>query len=179
MAEPTGGSGRPPACTWSPWARAENRGRSGSSSLADPRNLSPDGHLRPRGGGRWPYARIMERRRILFGLGIAMGIAALAGFTGRAAQADPSTDLEGRWRVEKKDAIVLVEQRDGGIAGKVVWAKDRDGIKGDERLDTKNPRPELRSRKVLGLDILTGLPAAPDGEGWYRGGRIYNPKTGK
>jgi len=108
-----------------------------------------------------------------------MGIAALAGFTGRAAQADPSTDLEGRWRVEKKDAIVLVEQRDGGIAGKVVWAKDRDGIKGDERLDTKNPRPELRSRKVLGLDILTGLPAAPDGEGWYRGGRIYNPKTGK
>lgn len=90
-----------------------------------------------------------------------------------------SSGMAGRWLVEKKDAIVLVEAKGGQISGRVVWARDRDGIKGDERLDTKNPKPGLRARKVLGLEILSGLSLTPDGNGWYRGGRIYNPKTGK
>ena len=94
------------------------------------------------------------------------------------SQAAEGLDIAGRWLVEKKDAIVLIEPQGDGIVGHIVWAKDRDGIKGDERLDFKNPRPELRSRKVLGLDILTGLKATPK-DGWYVRGRIYNPKTGK
>ena len=96
-----------------------------------------------------------------------------------AVDAPGERAITGRWLVEKKDAIVVIEPRGDGLAGRVDWAKDRDGIKGDERLDAKNPDPALRARKVLGLDILSGLPAAPDAEGWHRHGRIYNPKTGK
>ncbi len=85
----------------------------------------------------------------------------------------------GRWMVEKKDAIVEIEVRGDEYVGTIVWAKDRDGIRGDERLDVKNPEPELRDRKVLGSDILTGLPTTPADDGWYGKGRVYNPKTGK
>lgn len=91
---------------------------------------------------------------------------------------EEQTEILGRWMVEKKDAIVEIEDRGGKLAGKIVWAKDRDGIKGDERLDAKNPEPDLRSRKVLGSDILTGVPTTPK-DGWFGRGRIYNPKTGK
>jgi uncharacterized protein (DUF2147 family) len=112
-----------------------------------------------------------------------VGILVCAVVSGLLAFSGPghaqSHELSGRWLVEKKDAIILVEPQGDGIVGRIVWAKDRDGIKGDERLDTKNPRPDLRSRKVLGLDVLTGIPATPQKDGWYGRGRIYNPKTGK
>jgi uncharacterized protein (DUF2147 family) len=87
--------------------------------------------------------------------------------------------VEGKWLVEKRDAIVLIEPKGDGLVGRLVWVKDRDGIEGTERLDMKNPQPDLRSQHVLGLVILTGLPLAPDESGAYRGGRIYNPKTGR
>ena len=105
-------------------------------------------------------------------------IGALAGLAG-APPAHASPGIAGRWRVEKKDAIILIEPKGGHLAGHVVWAKDRDGIRGEERLDFKNPRPELRARKVLGLEVLSALPLEPDDEGWHGRGRIYNPKTGK
>ena len=111
-------------------------------------------------------------------IAVALALAAFLAGQGPAG-ASPGGDITGRWLVEKKDAIIVIEPRGSGLAGRVDWAKDRDGIQGHERLDTKNPSPELRTRKVLGLDILTALPAAPDDEGWYRRGRIYNPKTGK
>ena len=121
----------------------------------------------------------MERARAR-GPGIATLILIAAGLAlAGMASPSPDADITGRWLVEKKDAIVLVEPRAASIVGRIVWAKDRDGIKGDERLDTRNPKPELRSRKVLGLDVLTGLSSTPGEGGWYRGGRIYNPKTGK
>ena len=95
-----------------------------------------------------------------------------------AARASDAADITGRWMVEKQDAIIAVEQQGDRLVGTIVWAKDRDGIPGDERLDAKNPRPELRSRKVLGSAVLTGVPAA-EHDGWHGPGRIYNPKTGK
>ena len=120
----------------------------------------------------------MERKR-----GRRLAIATLAvllvGLAVAGGAWSSESEVTGRWLVEKKDAIVLVEGEGASLVGRVVWAKDRDGVKGDERLDTKNPRPGLRSRKVLGLEILTGLPTRHDEGGWYRGGRIYNPKTGK
>ena len=109
-----------------------------------------------------------------------MGVAfAVVVATAAVASAAEGPEIAGRWLVEKRDAIILVEPRGHEIVGRIVWAKDRDGIKGDERLDMKNPKAELRSRKVLGMDILTGLPLQRQADGWYGRGRIYNPKTGK
>lgn len=130
------------------------------------------------------YARSMNetlRKPRVFERWILAGVVLAIGATVPVPEVRAKTpgDIAGRWMVEKKDAIVVIEPRGEGLAGRVDWAKDRDGIKGEDRLDAKNPDPGKRSRKVLGLDILTGLPAAPDAEGWHRHGRIYNPKTGK
>ena len=95
------------------------------------------------------------------------------------AHGEEPSRVEGRWLVEKRDAIVLIEPKGNELVGRLVWVKDRDGVEGAERLDMKNPQPDLRSRHVLGLVILTGLPLAPDAGGTYRGGQIYNPKTGR
>ena len=106
-------------------------------------------------------------------------LAALAGRSTGTSGAHDASAITGRWLVEKRDAIIHVEPQGAHFVGRVVWAKERDGIKAEDRLDTKNPDPDLRSRKVLGLDVLTGIPTTPDEEGWYGKGRIYNPKTGK
>jgi len=105
------------------------------------------------------------------GILLAVGLA--------VAQGPEDATIEGRWLVQKQDGIVLIESSGSELVGKLVWVKDRDGIKGTERLDARNPQPELRSRHVLGMVILTGLPLEPDASGVYRGGRIYNPKTGR
>jgi uncharacterized protein (DUF2147 family) len=120
-------------------------------------------------------------RRLTPTLGVRalLGISAVLGALLQAAPAPGASDITGRWMVEKRDAIILVEPRGETFVGHVVWAKDRDGIRGEERLDIKNPNPALRSRKVLGLAVLTGLSRTPRPDGWYVGGRIYNPKTGK
>ena len=102
---------------------------------------------------------------------IAIAPACLAG------EADGSS-IEGRWLTEKRDGVLQIERKGSELEGRLVWIKDRDGVKGTERLDFKNPDPELRNRHVLGLTILTGLPATPDASGYYRG-RVYNPKSGK
>jgi uncharacterized protein (DUF2147 family) len=96
-----------------------------------------------------------------------------------APQARSNSSIAGQWLTEKRDGILLIEPRRDELVGKLVWVKDRDGIKGTERLDAKNPNPDLRSRQVLGLVILTGVPLSPDENGQFRGGRIYNPKSGK
>ena len=113
-------------------------------------------------------------------LRIVVALAALlvAPWTSRTASA-ASEDLAGRWMVEKKDAIVLIEPQGDRLIGKIVWAKDRDGVRGEDRLDAKNPQPANRTRHVLGLPILTDVPVSPTNDGWHAKGRIYNPKTGK
>jgi uncharacterized protein (DUF2147 family) len=121
----------------------------------------------------------MERRHAGLPAARALGMGALLVMMLFASPSPAASDLAGRWRVEKRDAIIQVERIGDAFVGHVVWAKDRDGIRGEERLDTKNPRPELRSRKVLGLTMLTGVSTTPRADGWHTGGRIYNPKTGK
>jgi uncharacterized protein (DUF2147 family) len=46
---------------------------------------------------------------------------------------------------------------------------------GADQRDVNNPDRSLRSRRILGIPILTGF--RPDGEIWR--GTIYDPKTGK
>ncbi len=46
-----------------------------------------------------------------------------------------------------------------------------------EARDVKNPDEALRSRKLIGSDLLWGF--EPDGENLWTGGRIYDPTSGK
>lgn len=60
--------------------------------------------------------------------------------------------------------------------GKMVWFKDDDSKPMDQWTDKHNPDPKLRERKLLGMDVVTGLVHKGDS---YEGGSIYEAKSGK
>ena len=91
-----------------------------------------------------------------------------------SAQAAPA--IAGRWITDDRTAIVLVAPCAPRATTLCGWLnrffvpEPPGGF-----LDAKNPDKALRSRKLLGTAILTGLKA--DGEQWS--GRGYSPKEGR
>ena len=77
----------------------------------------------------------------------------------------------GKWVTEGGDSHVEIYQSGDKLNGKIVWLK-----KGDGQQDVHNPDKNLQSRKLVGVNILTGL--TKKGDKW-EGGKIYNPKNGK
>jgi len=87
-------------------------------------------------------------------------------------------DVLGIWLNQDGDAHVEMFKRNGKIYGKLVWLKfPIDDVTGKPKLDKKNPDEKLKSRPVMGLEILTGFTF--DGDDEWTGGEIYDPKTGK
>lgn len=85
--------------------------------------------------------------------------------------AEPVT---GRWLTGEKDAVIAIapcgKQMCGTIAKFIVPPPQ-----GLDQRDVNNRDAAKRSRKLLGMAILTGF--APDGGQWR--GQIYDPKSGK
>ena len=82
-----------------------------------------------------------------------------------------SQGIMGKWLTESGDAKVEIYEAGGKINGKSIWLQ-----KGPETTDSHNTDEKLRSRKLMGVNILSGL--TKKSEKW-EGGRIYNPKNGK
>jgi uncharacterized protein (DUF2147 family) len=93
-----------------------------------------------------------------------------------AAVADPGP-IEGLWLVEDGEARVRIARCGAAHCGKIVWLRDPLDEKGQPWTDGENDDPALRDRPVLGLEILR-FPARPEPDGVWRGGRIYDPKSG-
>ncbi len=100
----------------------------------------------------------------------------LAIFMGRVAvvyaQDNPDAIL-GVWFNEEKDGKVKIYKEDGKYFGKLVW---RDDVPGTSPYDVKNPDPELRKRKKVGIILLKDF-VYDDGR--WEDGTIYDPKSGK
>ena len=69
------------------------------------------------------------------------------------------------------------------ICGKIVWLKEpnyrdsKDGPVGATKVDRKNPDPALRSRPIIGLQVMKGVTAT--GKNTWGRGTCYNPESGK
>jgi uncharacterized protein (DUF2147 family) len=68
--------------------------------------------------------------------------------------------------------------------GRIVWLEkplyeggEDDGEAGDPKRDANNPDPDLRSRPIMGLELMEGFEYVGDG-GWAHG-TIYDPAKGK
>ena len=96
-----------------------------------------------------------------------------------ALVATPSfaSDLHGtRWLTANGSGIIRLEACGRQTCGRIVGP----GPKADKNApttDAKNPDPKLRSRPIVGMAILTGFTAGPDGK--FTGGQIYDPTEGK
>lgn len=85
-------------------------------------------------------------------------------------------DVVGKWKLSDGSAIVEIYQKGGVYNGKIVWLKNPTEADGSPAVDDKNPDAKLRSRKIIGLNMLSNL--KKDDEK-YSGGSIYDPGNGK
>ena len=99
-------------------------------------------------------------KRVLFS--ILLGLFATMGY---------AQDIMGKWVTEAGDAQVEIYEHNGKVNGKIVWLQ-----KGPDTKDVHNKDEKLRSRKLMGVNILSGLSKKKDK---WEGGKIYNPKNGK
>jgi uncharacterized protein (DUF2147 family) len=82
----------------------------------------------------------------------------------------------GLWYAEGGAAQVAVEPCGDALCGQVVWLRSPFDDDGCDLRDRYNPEPTLRRRRVIGLDILTGLQSGTDGI--WTNGRVYDPGSG-
>ena len=85
-------------------------------------------------------------------------------------------DVVGKWKLEDGSAIVEVYKEGDVFNGKIVWLKNPTEADGSPAVDSNNPDAKLRSRQLIGLNMLSGLKQKG---GEYSGGSIYDPGNGK
>jgi uncharacterized protein (DUF2147 family) len=119
----------------------------------------------------------MKRNVVLLFLALMLTTAASA----CAASGD---EILGAWNNQEKDARIEIFRCAEKYCGKIFSmnepdypADSRDGIPGTPRLDHKNPEPSLRSRLIIGLQIMNDFVFV--GDGLWENGTVYDPKNGR
>ena len=103
--------------------------------------------------------------------GVLAAVLGMAAMTPAAFAAEPIT---GRWVTAEKDAVVAIAPCGKTLCGRI----ERFLVpppQGKDQRDVNNPDAAMRTRKLLGTAILTGLTA--NGDAWK--GQVYDPKKGK
>lgn len=103
------------------------------------------------------------------------------GNTGKVHNATAAADEQicGKWQTQEKNLIVQVYKEDNRFKAKIVWFNDGDHSKEMEFwTDKNNPDPALRSRKILGLNVLENLVYDASSNSW-EDGMIYDAKNGR
>lgn len=94
-------------------------------------------------------------------------------FAGMAQNKDA---IIGKWINSSGEAHVDITKKGEKYFGKIVWLKDPKDEKGNIKTDIKNPDESLRSKPIMGLEILRDF-VFDDGK--WTDGKIYDPKSGK
>lgn len=82
----------------------------------------------------------------------------------------------GKWLSASGEGQIEIYKRADKYFGKLSWIKDPNDEKGKPKLDIKNPNSSLRTKPILGLEILKDFIFE---ESKWTDGTIYDPKTGK
>lgn len=101
-----------------------------------------------------------------------LGFYAFAGF------AQSADKIVGIWWNEEKTSKIEVKKVDGKYIGTIVYMIPEKYENGQPPKDKENPDESLRSRSIVGLQILSGLKYDADDNEWDDGS-IYDPKSGK
>ncbi|MGW5957269.1 DUF2147 domain-containing protein [Methylorubrum thiocyanatum] len=97
-----------------------------------------------------------------------LAAALLSAASGTGAVAQKAADLSGVWQTETAGSTVRIARCGGGYCGTIA-ATAGSGV------DAQNPDPALRSRKLVGVQIMQA--GTPNGAGFE--GSLYNPNDGK
>lgn len=87
----------------------------------------------------------------------------------------PSDKIVGVWYNEDKTNNIEIYKAGDSYSGKIVWISALNSNPNLHPKDKNNPKPELRNRDIIGMDIINGLKYA---SGKWVNGTIYSPKKG-
>ena len=98
---------------------------------------------------------------------------------------DNGDTIIGTWLTTKstgEKVHIEIFKKDNKYSGKISWLEvpeypADDEMAGKPKIDRNNPDPKLRTRPILGLEMLTGFEYA--GKNKWKNGRIYDPENGK
>ncbi|MCZ7558399.1 MAG: DUF2147 domain-containing protein [Bacteroidia bacterium] len=93
------------------------------------------------------------------------------------AQSSEADAIVGTWLVQDKKAKVEIFKRGEKYFGKIIWLKEPNDESGKAKTDKENPDKALRSKPILGLEMLRDFVYDEDFE--WDDGEIYDPKNGK
>lgn len=116
-------------------------------------------------------------------VGGAIALVVLAGVSlaaAPAAFAQANPDITGRWATDGFEAIVDLEPcaNDASLmCGRILWLWDGKDLSGQPRKDIHNPDRALRSRSLVGVELLHALKRSTSGRSFT--GSIYNPDDGR
>jgi uncharacterized protein (DUF2147 family) len=96
-------------------------------------------------------------------------------FSSFVAKAQSENAILGVWYNTEKTAQVEIAKKGSAFIGRIVWLKDPNPG-GKPAVDKDNPNPKLKSRPLMGLNLLEGLKFS---SGIWEDGTIYDPKSGK
>ncbi len=113
--------------------------------------------------------------RFLRILPAALLLAAALPVPSPAQDSTAASAILGQWLTAEGTSKIEIFRCGEEYCGRIAWLKEpeRDG---KPRVDEKNPDQNLKSRPLLGLEILRGFTF--DGEDVWKGGKIYDPKSG-
>lgn len=86
------------------------------------------------------------------------------------------TDVEGRWLTQEGDGWIMIQIVGDSLQGTVAGSPDP-RQREEREFDDRNPDPNLRTRRLDGLTIMTGFEYK--GDGHWSGGTVYDPNSGK
>lgn len=133
---------------------------------------APDGGTASISGGRWTANRVVVTEP-------DAGTAAITGERSDSANRvvtapDAATaTITGEWWTADRANRVVITCTSKHCSGRLSWLLDE--ADGGVLRDTENPDPRRRSRRLLGLELLSGL--KPLGDGTYEG-TLYDPTDG-
>lgn len=110
----------------------------------------------------------MKKLFILF----ILGVYAMSSF------AQDADKILGVWWNDEKTTKIEVEKKDGKYIGTIVYMIPEKYENGEPPKDDENPDEALRSRSIIGIQILDGFVYDTKDKEWEKG-TIYDPKSGK
>ena len=113
-------------------------------------------------------------------LGLLLTFSSLVSFAG-VAEGDR---ILGLWNTAEEDCKIEIFRCGDKYCGRIAWLKeplypanDGMGMAGRPIVDRQNPNPDLRSRPLVGLQLMEGFTYV--GKNVWEKGTIYSPENGK
>ena len=75
-------------------------------------------------------------------------------------------------------SIVKIENCNNQVCGKIVTVFVEDGVDPESVLDENNKDKSLRKRTIIGIDLLSEFEIKNKDQKTFKGGRIYDPRSG-